>query len=325
MNLTILATICIVTMFYIHIVFHLKTSDDLEVFEIPTLSRDHLEDVCNYRQPIVFQHQDDQLNLCTPTHLKHYAAFDVCVYDAKYEGIPLTLEEALPLFPAKSYATYNNQTFLNDTMAKKFFVSMDTLLRPPMVSTITYDVLFGHTGYTTRMAYSTYYRNYYYVSSGSITMKLTPPRNTRYLQEVKKYDTQEFYTNFNPWTDTLKKVKCIEIVVPQGSMVFIPAYWWYSIRLEKEACVCSIQYKTFMNLVATLPSLCMGVLQRQNTKVKVLPTYSLAKDEPDTESRTSEDRPPPPSHLPPSSCCPAASEEKTLHTPPAQDTCTENP
>lgn len=286
MNLTILATICIVTILYIHIVFHLKTSDDLEVFEIPTLSQDNLEEVCNYRQPIVFQHQDAQLNLCVPTNLKHYSAFDIQVYDAKYEGIPLPLEEALPLFLTKVYATYNNQSFLNETMAKKFFVSLDTMLRPPMVASTTQDVLFGHTGYTTRMTYSLHYRNYYYVASGSITMKLTPPRNTRYLQEVKQYGTQEFYTNFNPWTDTLKKVKCIEIVVPQGSMIFIPAYWWYSIRLEKDACVCSLQYKTFMNMVATLPSICMGVLQRQNTKTKVLPTYSLESDEPSTESHT---------------------------------------
>jgi hypothetical protein len=115
---------------------------------------------------------------------------------------------------------------------------------------------------------------------------MTPPRNTRYLQEVKKYDTQEFYTHFNPWKDTLKKVKCIEFVVTKGSLIFIPAYWWYSIRLEQDACVCSIQYKTVMNVLATLPNFCIGVLQRQNTKTKTLPTYSLAKDETDTESRT---------------------------------------
>ena len=286
MNLTILATICIVTMLYVHIVFHLKTSDDLEVFEIPQLSKDNLEDVCNYRQPIVFKHNDEQLNLCIPSNLQHYSAFDIQVYDNKHEGVTIAFEEGIDLFKNKVYATYNNSSFLNETMAKKYFLPLHTLLRPPMVSSIMYDVMFGHTGYTTRMMYSTHYRNYYYVSSGSITVKMTPPRNTRYLQEVKKYDTQEFYTHFNPWKDTIKKVKCIEFVVTKGSLIFIPAYWWYSIRLEKDACVCSIQYTTFMNVLATLPNFCIGVLQRQNTKTKTLPTYSLAKDETDTESHT---------------------------------------
>jgi hypothetical protein len=107
-------------------------------------------------------------------------------------------------------------------------------------------------------------------------------------EEVKKYETQEFYSNINPWNES-KKVKYMEICVPKGTVLFIPAYWWYSIRLEKEACVCSLQYTTFMNLVATLPNIAMGILQRHNTKTKVLPTYSPVSTEQDAESHTSED------------------------------------
>jgi len=296
MNLTIFATICIVTLLYIHIVFHLKTSDDLEVFEIPMPPKDKLEDVCNFRQPVLFTHRDDMLQSCKPSLLNDYSAFDVNVYDASYEGIPLTLEEANQLFTSKMYATYNNSSFLNETMMKRCFLSLDTLLRPPMVSSIEYDLLFGSLNYTTRFKYTNHYRTYYYVSSGSITVKLTPPRNTKHLQEVKDYETQEFYSNVNPWTDVVKKVKCIEIVLRPGTILFVPAYWWHSIRLEKDACVCSIQYKTIMSIIATLPDIAMGVLQRQNTKNKVLPTYSPALTEKGGESHTSADHLLPQSH-----------------------------
>jgi hypothetical protein len=287
MNLTIVATICIVTLLYVHIVFQLKTSNDLEVFELPVLAQENLEDVCNFRQPSLFKHNDEKLNQCILSNLQEYSDFDIHVYDILYEGIPIPLEEATPLFTTKMYATYNNASFLNETMAKKYFMSLDALIRPPMTTSVTYDIMFGTTGYTTRMKYSTHYRNYFYVNRGSITIKLSPPRNTRYLQEVKKYDTQEFYSTINPWNES-KKVKYIEICVPKGTVVFIPAYWWYSIRLEKDACVCSIQYTTFMNLVATLPNIAMGILQRHNTKVKVLPTYSPVSTAQDAESRTSE-------------------------------------
>lgn len=288
MNLTIVATICIVTLLYVHIVFQLKTSNDLEVFELPLLAKENLEDVCNFRQPSLFKHDDEKLNQCTLSNLQEYSAFDLYVYDTLYEGIPLTLDEAMPLFTNKVYATYNNESFLNETMAKKYFIPLDTLLRPPMTTSVTYDMLCGTTGFTTRMKYSTQYRNYFYVNSGSITVKLTPPRNTRYLQEVKKYDTQEFYSTMNPWNESVKKVKYIEIRVPKGTVLFIPAYWWYSIRLEKDACVCSLQYTTFMNVVATLPNIAMGILQRHNTKTKVLPTYSPVSTEKDAASHTSE-------------------------------------
>jgi mannose-6-phosphate isomerase-like protein (cupin superfamily) len=286
MNLTILATICIVTMFYIHVVFHLKTSDDLEVFEIQMPPKHKLEDVCNFRQPILFNHTDELLQQCTPQSLQEYNAFDVNVYDQEYAGIPVTLEQASVLFKNKVYATYHNSAFLNETMAKRYYIELDSFLRPPMVSSISYDVLFGSPKYTTRLSYHNHYRTYYYVTSGTVTVKLTPPRNTKYLQEVKNYEEQEFYSDCNPWKDPTKKVKYMEVVLKQGQILFIPAYWWYSIQLEEDSCVCSIQYKTVMNIIATMPDIAMGILQRQNTKHKVLPTYSPEQASSPSESRT---------------------------------------
>ena len=93
-----------------------------------------------------------------------------------------------------------------------------------------------------------------------------------FLNEIKNYETQEFYSELNPWSETNKKVKFLEIVLTQGQLIYIPAYWWYSIRLEKDACVCMYKYSTIMNVVATLPDLAIGFLQKQNTTKIVLPT-----------------------------------------------------
>jgi hypothetical protein len=125
----------------------------------------------------------------------------------------------------------------------------------------------GSDQYTTRLQYKNQFRNYFLVTNGSITVKLCPPRNAKFLNELKKQETQEFYSTVNPWKEKTK-VKFLEITVPKGKLLFIPAYWWYSIRLEKDACVCIFHYRTIMNVVATLPDLCVGVMQRQNTRVK---------------------------------------------------------
>ena len=46
MNIIIVVLVfCIVLFFYLHIYFHLKTSDDLEVYEIDLPSKDLLEEV----------------------------------------------------------------------------------------------------------------------------------------------------------------------------------------------------------------------------------------------------------------------------------------
>jgi len=268
--------------------FHLKTGDDMDVYETSIVSKSKLEEVCNLRQPVLFNYTNNLIHQCTLAVIKEYGAFDVHIYDETYVGVSIPLEKANKIMKKKKYATYQNDSFLIETNLKKCFTEMDVLLRPPMVSSIHYDLLFGSEGYTTRLKYTNKYRNYMIVTEGTATLKLTPPRNTKYLEEVKMYDEPDFYTSISPWKE-VKRVKFLDVTLSKGKLLFIPAYWWYSIRLEKDACVCMFSYKTFMNSLATLPDSIRQMLQKQNTTVKTLPTYSsrsLATSSPDVSSRT---------------------------------------
>ena len=271
MNLGVISTICIVTVLYIHIMYQLKTSDDLEIYEIAMPNKTKLEEVCNLKQPVLFEYSEETIANCTLRTLEEYSAFEVMVFDTDYTGVPLPLEKATELFKIGKHATYQNNLFLEETMARRYYDLTDITLRPPMVTSIQHDLLFGSDNYTTRLQYHTSCRNYFLVTQGNVTVKLTPPRNSLFLKEVKKYDSQEFYSSLDPWTDTNKKVKFLELSVPVGRLLFIPAYWWYSIRLEKDACVCIFHYKTLTNLIATIPDIGMGILQRHNTTTKILP------------------------------------------------------
>jgi hypothetical protein len=276
MNLSVICTVCIVIVLYIHVYFQLKTSDDLEVYEIQMPNKQKLEEVCNFKQPVVFDYYEENIMGCTLASLQEYNAFDITLCDSAYTEIPLPLEKAMELFKTSKYASYHNSPFLNETMAKRYFSATDMALRPPLVSSIHYDVMFGAEKYMTRLQYSKYYRNYLLVTHGSITLKLAPPRNSVFLNEIKQYETEEYFSLFNPWTDVNKKIKFLEITLTQGKLLFIPAYWWYSIRLEKDACVCMFTYSTIMNILARLPDTAMGFLQRQNTKTRILPTANVS-------------------------------------------------
>ena len=52
---------CIVLFLYLHIFFHLKTSNDLEVYEIDQPSKDKLEEICDLRQPVIFNYESDNI------------------------------------------------------------------------------------------------------------------------------------------------------------------------------------------------------------------------------------------------------------------------
>ena len=51
----------IVLFFYLHINHHLTKSNDLEVYTIEKPSKDKLDEICNLRQPIIFDYYNEEI------------------------------------------------------------------------------------------------------------------------------------------------------------------------------------------------------------------------------------------------------------------------
>ena len=54
---------CVVLFLYLHIYYHLKTSNDLEVYTIEKPSKDKLEEICDLRQPVIFDYNYEELEI----------------------------------------------------------------------------------------------------------------------------------------------------------------------------------------------------------------------------------------------------------------------
>ena len=135
------------------------------------------------------------------------------------------MKEALELFKNddnKKYITERNSDFLEETCAVKILKYNDYFLRPPLVAKCMYDFLSGSVGSHTPLRYDLNFRNYYYVTGGSI----------------------------------------------KGSIIYIPPYWWFTIKFEELSSVCSFKYRTYMNFLAISPQVIQSILQNQNTKLK---------------------------------------------------------
>ena len=273
---------CVILFLYLHIQFHLKTSDDLEIYEIDQASKDKLEEICDLRQPVMFGLENTKLVETTNKDyiLKNYPVFEVKIRSpVDGDHVPLTLELADALFREDKTASYfseNNEDFLNETGINKHMQYNDEFLRPPMVSNCYYDILMGTEHATTPFRYEHNYRTFLVVTQGSIEIKLSPPKSGRYLYPVSDYDTFEFRSQINPWSVEAKyradfdKIKCLELTLTPEKCLFIPAYWWHSIRFGRNASVSMLSYRTYMNNVAILPSTLMYWLQNQNIKRDVV-------------------------------------------------------
>jgi hypothetical protein len=283
---------CIVLFLYSHIYFQLRTSDDLEVYEIYQPSKEKLEEICDLRQPVVFDYDigndvgDGGIggfknDVAFDIIKQNYGAFDVKIKnmkDASTESeqyMPLTLSATHEIMKADTgsqFISEKNGDFLEETGVIKQFHYNDDFLRPPMVSNCDYDYMFASDGAETALQYNVNYRNYFFLVGGKARIILIPPKSSKYLYTRTDYDAFEFVSPVSPWNvqhmykADYDKIKTLEVTLTPGKIVFIPAYWWYSIKFYDGATICAFKYRTYMNTVAILPHLFLHFLQRQNVK-----------------------------------------------------------
>jgi len=59
-----LLTVCVVVYLYLNVVYHLKTSNELAVYDLSVVNKANVDQMCALRQPFVFKSADDYL--CRP-------------------------------------------------------------------------------------------------------------------------------------------------------------------------------------------------------------------------------------------------------------------
>jgi len=275
----------VVLFFYVHILFHYKVGNELEIYEISDVCKDKLEEICDIRQPVIFDITDSELNLCKTSTLEYvtkvYGAFDVKIKGTSNETdmVPLNMKKAEDLFlqdKEGKYISYNNQEFLSETGIHKNIEYYDELFRPVSINNSYYDILFGSENASTTLKYELCYRNFFIVTQGEVKVKLIPPKNFKYLQLYNNYETFEFSSPMNPWNiqdkyiPSFDKVKSLEVILKTNKCIYIPPYWCYSFQFSKQSNILSLKYTTYMNSLSMFPQLFMYYLQNQNIQIQYL-------------------------------------------------------
>jgi hypothetical protein len=285
---------CVILFFYLHIMYHLKTNNDLEIYEVDQPSKDKLEEICDLRQPVLLDFKEDGLNIINTTNmnflLENYPVFEVKIRNVNDMSSDVDINLSLPLHVAinlfnkdtnSSYFSEGNMDFLRETSAIKNMSYNDAYLRPYLVSNCYYDVLFASANLETPFRYELNYRNYFLVTQGSVKVKLSPPKSSKYLYPINDYENFEFKSPINPWKpqprylSDFNKIKCLEIMLLPGQLLYIPAYWWYTFKFNENTSVSSFKYRTYMNNIAISPNICIYALQNQNIERKIAKTLDI--------------------------------------------------
>ena len=253
----------IILFFYIHINYQLTTSNDLEIYDITDeeISRERLEELCELKQPIVFNYTNDRYReeLNIKELADTYGEFELNIKD-----VPVKLREAIKLFEndvSGEYITEKNQDFLDETTKSKSIQMEDSIFRPPMLSNSVYDIIMGSKDSVLDYRYEISERNIFIVNSGTVEIKLATPDSKRYKLEGEH---QKLLSGPDEG-----KIKYMTVLLKCGEAISIPNRWIYGIRLrESGTIIIKKNYESIMNRISNLDKRMKEWLQAKNEKLE---------------------------------------------------------
>ena len=111
-----LCIFCLVLFFYLHIQFHLKTGEDLEMYEIDQPSKDRLEEICDLRQPVLFDFECEKI-------IKNILSY-FSIFQPKYNSVILDGKRCLKV---TNYLTKTDNLFSNRFSAFWYYISKNNM------------------------------------------------------------------------------------------------------------------------------------------------------------------------------------------------------
>jgi hypothetical protein len=302
----------LILFFYIHIVHQYKRSEDLEIYEMDYSSNAHLQEVCDVKQPILFEYRnvvpefyetvtyDDLLD-------PKYASYDIKVKESAdyfendvsvdYVVLPYSSGSNLMKTDSKSaYFSENNEDFIEESGLMKGLGSNDDYLKPGLIVQTKYDIMLGSRGAVLPLRYHTNYRHFLSVNSGKIRVKMTPWKSSKYLYQYRDFETYEFRSPINVWKPSKKyrnemdKIRFLEFEVNPGFVLSIPPYWWYSIQYDDkvDTLICGFTYNSLMNAVSNVPYFVKYYIQQSNIQKRVAKVLDYSEKQEEEEKEVNE-------------------------------------
>ena len=281
MNTFYIIIIFVIVLFlYVHIIYHYKTNSDLEIYEIQDTNKDSFENICNLRQPVLFPNdffQPISENFLISNLTKNFKHFDVNLRNSsvippnsqmnQYKSF--LLEDCLNIIRSNNNVfSENNSSFLDETCLTKSINQIDELLRPPNLVYKHYDLMIGSKCFTP-LKYEVAFRTFLMPIEDNLKIKVVPPKYHSFMDIKKDYEYFQFLSNDNLWIETYnKKIKSITFTINVNQIIYIPAYWFYSIHFNTPNAVLLFKYFTLMNIISITPDLSVYLFQQQNIKHK---------------------------------------------------------
>jgi hypothetical protein len=280
----------IILTIYLHVMEEYKISEDLEIYEMDFKDNKQLQDICNLKQPVLFNLEEVEPTFFKKVDLIGDSQTSVIVKDKSdidnSNYIKLPYDSAKTLINTDTSARFYSERNSKITSEICFdFKKLDTHLKPALTIQSKREMLFGSKGAHTVMRYHTEHRKFLAIRNGRINVKMTPWRSNRLLHITKDYVNYDFRSKVDVWEpqpkyeSEMEQLKFLEFDVDAGYVLNIPPYWFYSIKYPNEdRCeIYELTYNTPMNFISNFHLWGVYYIQQQNLKRIFLKPFQEAR------------------------------------------------
>lgn len=255
---------------YIHFVNEWKICESLELFETDYTDYYEFLSVCRLKQPFVckyYLHNDDIFNinwdLLNEIHI--YNKNDSSDVIGSYHTM-------LSLIDKGNFYTQHNHQAIASCDIYDILNSNSEFIKPISNIQTTYDIYIGSKDITTTLQYHNSSSLFLLGLKGSQTIRLFPWSSIQ--RDNIDFVHYEFTSQQNVWNKPNENM--IEVELRKGQLLFIPPYWWYSIKHGIQSHILSVSYISLINSITHIPYKLQSMIQQQN----ILPAYSVVNKPP---------------------------------------------
>lgn len=259
---------------YIHIQDQYKKVTETEIYEYDYESKTKLFNICRWKLPIIFSLElpdipetniFENLNI---RDVRQYLGSPEYVHSTK-----LSYSSAMNIINTDSngvlYSDRNSSLINSSKHWNEWFSNINNFLLPEYNVLETRDVIIGSVDSKTLTMYHKNNYSFLYVPNNydNITVRLYPFKQTEFINPTTDKLYNEHYSQIDLYDDS-SKIKPIEIIIQPGFLLYVPSYWFYSIKFTgNKNVVCKIEYCTAINYLANFKDHVIHFFQLQNSSI----------------------------------------------------------
>lgn len=279
----------VITLFvYIHVCFHLKKNNDLEIYDIPFENKETFHEILDIRQPTKINNLNQEFysnafhifSLKLENILKKKGENKINIFSYQdylnknlQSGLSYACSKYFTLLKSENnkdenkYFSKDNQAQLIEWGIHHMLDKMSLYLQPELSIKKDIDLWIKPQGTISFLEYSYHNRYYLMIQSGFVKLRCIPPKYKNILYERSFFNT----TTLNVWDKDFNDkhdIQYLDIDLQKGDVFYIPPYWSYSMYANETSYIFTYKYDTVMSMFVSSPYYVMNKIDNMNTKVK---------------------------------------------------------